>query len=465
MPLKLLTSPGSRWPGVLAGNRQSEIWSAFLELTRCEQLERDEFYAGQEEQLIELLKHCQDHVPYYRERWSAGMARGLDDLTHYPILSRRELAENFQQLSAQRLPAGHVALGIRHSSGSTGEPVQVRQTSATQLWHYAFYLRSLEWGRFDPTKTFAAIRYYEPKLARELQKGLQTPSLDPALSGFLKMSPSYVMDVHVDVRAQFEWLSKIQPDYIVSYPSNLVALGRLNRSTGELKPDRILSLSEELTEFDESMIVTDFACRVHNVYSCHEAGILALPCPASSSDLHVCEDNVVLEIVDEVGRPCPVGVEGRVLVTTLHNFGTPLVRYDIGDRAAWSARECGCGRPHRLIQRPSGKRQPLFTLPNGNRKNSMALAAGMRRIGGQRQFRVTQKNPRQILVEGVAVSSFCDYRSDASEGRKEETRRMIEEFLESTEIQVLFAAYDSRLPLRAGGKSPHLVTEIPEPAD
>lgn len=453
--IQLLTSPGSRWPALLPGNRHSEIWAAYLELLRSERLTYTELRKNQEEQLIEVLRHCKNYVPYYRDRWKDGMPVGIDALEQYPILSRRDLASNFDLLAANRLPPGQSAFGESFTSGSTGEPVRVRTTNMTELWLRTLYLRELEWGRFDTTKTFAAIRYYHPKVARELAGGIKMPTLD-ARFGFLKTSPAYIMDVHTDPAIQLEWLAQVKADYLVSYPSNLLALSHLNNQRAEpVRFFRIRSLSEELTADDARAIQMSFHSFVTNSYSSYESGPIATTC--TKGMMHVHEENVHIEIVDDQGRPRGCAQEGRVLVTTLQNFAMPLVRYDIGDRASWAI-GCDCGLPHRVMYWPQGKRHPLFTLPDGlQQKNSIGIAAAVRRIGGVVQFRVTQKAPNRILFELVPGP---DWGAD----KQADNRQFLTEFLESSDIQVHFVEYPTRLPLRDGGKSPHLVTEVKDPA-
>lgn len=448
-----MKSAGSRWPAILPGNRNSEVWSAYLELVRGERKNR-EFWVGQEEQLIDMLQHCSKNVPYYRERWNPGQAVGREALKHFPILSRRELAENLGQLIADKLPAGHSILGSRYTSGSTGTPVEVKTTNVTALWHLAMNLRILDWAETDTELPQAGIRFHEPHIAKELGNGLRMPVFEPAFGGFLRMAPGHIMDVHTDPALQMKWLREVRPDYLTSYPSNLIALVHQNQKD-PLRLRGVTSMSEALSEQEEDAIVESFGCYVVNVYSSHEVGMIASPCrQLYPGRLHVYEENVLLEIVDDNGKACKTGEYGRVLLTTLHNYATPLIRYDIGDMAAWSASlNCGCGRPHRMIERPLGKRHPLFTLPNGTKKSSIGLAAAMRRLGGARQFRITQKTPTRVLVECLPMQSW-------NEQWKVSVEALMREFLESNEVSVLVATYADRLPLTMSGKSPHLVTEV-----
>ena len=61
-------------------------------------------------------------------------------------------------------------------------------------------------------------------------------------------------------------------------------------------------------------------------------GIIALQCP-SGGLYHLQSESVHVEILDEAGRPCAPGEIGRVIVSPLHNFAMPLLRYESGDYA------------------------------------------------------------------------------------------------------------------------------------
>ena len=84
-------------------------------------------------------------------------------------------------------------------------------------------------------------------------------------------------------------------------------------------------------------------------YVATEVGFLAVEC-AAHDGLHVLDDHVEVEIVDDDGRPCRPGEEGQVLVTPLHARTLPLIRYRLGDRATWTAGACGCGDPGRTTR-------------------------------------------------------------------------------------------------------------------
>jgi phenylacetate-CoA ligase len=73
---------------------------------------------------------------------------------------------------------------------------------------------------------------------------------------------------------------------------------------------------------------------------------------------------VFLEIVDEQGKPCLPHQPGRVLITTLHNFATPLIRYELGDYAEFGD-PCPCGRGLPVIKKILGRKRNRLIFPDG----------------------------------------------------------------------------------------------------
>jgi phenylacetate-CoA ligase len=82
---------------------------------------------------------------------------------------------------------------------------------------------------------------------------------------------------------------------------------------------------------------------------------------------------VILEVLDEAGQMCPPGATGRVVLTTLHNFLAPFLRYDIMDEAVVGPARYACGRGLPTLVRVVGKRIIMLQLPGGRAKTSSDL--------------------------------------------------------------------------------------------
>lgn len=449
--------PGQCWPR-LPDACLSQVWVAYQTLDATQWLSAADIEIRQLSQFRELLSHCRRHVPYYRDLLAAhgiesDAIQSMSDLRRIPLLSRGAWQQHFDRFCAEQLPAGTVALDEDRTSGTSGVPVRVLKTNIFYVWWQAFYLRDLEWSGLRPSGTMASIRS-TLKEGVELERLLQGQRMrcwNPVLEPLLETGPLFGMDLRQDPKRQIEWLTEVNPDYLLSHTSNLELLANmlLEEPRSFPKLAAIQAISETLSDEARKKIETAFQAPVRNLYSCAEAGYLASPCPAGGG-LHVHAENVIVEILDEAGRPCRPGETGRVVLTVLHNFRSPFIRYDIGDFAAQSAEPCPCGRGLPLLTRVEGKARPHFKLPGGRWKHSSELVHVVTAVGAHHQHQVVQCALDQVIVRIVP----------SREWTSEHGRRLVEGvrgFFESP-VAVQLEVRD-RLELSPSGKLRSMVCE------
>ena len=104
--------------------------------------------------------------------------------------------------------------------------------------------------------------------------------------------------------------------------------------------------------------------RPFNVYGATETSGVAADCDRHPG-MHLFEDLVLTEVVDEHHRPVPAGTFGaKVLVTVLFSRTLPLIRYEMSDSVRLAAdQRCGCGRPYRLLDAIQGREQDALRFP------------------------------------------------------------------------------------------------------
>ncbi len=455
---RLRSLAGNTWPAIPPADG-SQVWSAYLELGRTQWLGHEEIIEGQLEQFRLLLQHCLQHVPHYRKLFGSldiipSDIRTLQDFQRIPVLTRHTYQDN-SGFVAQQLPPGTVAVGKAFTSGTSGMPVQVGATNLTTLMWLAFYLRDLEWCNIDPRGTLAVIRTLEFSQSEKqlsFRRGMSLPYWNSQIHHLIETGQSHGLDIHEEPGRQLQWLQEIAPDYLLSYPSILTFLAHLILEGGEKIPRLkcIQSMSETLDETNQLLIEQAFGVPVKNMYSCREAGYLASPCQ-SGQGLHVHAENVILEILDDQHRPCQPGQTGTVVLTALHNFLTPLIRYEILDEATLASEQCPCGRGLPLLRRVDGKVHPMLNLATGSKKNSAALVVALQELGGIRQHQIIQKATDQVQVRIVPKDRWTQEQSG-------QIARMIDDYLESrvhTVVEVL-----DRIELPVNGKLRVVVVEM-----
>jgi len=127
----------------------------------------------------------------------------------------------------------------------------------------------------------------------------------------------------------------------------------------------VFSASEVLTDSTRALAAQAWTIRPFNVYAATETSGIAADCDRRAG-MHLFEDLVITEVVDEHHRPIPAGTFGaKVLVTVLFSRTLPLIRYEMSDSVRLATdQRCGCGRPYRLLDAIQGREQDTLRFPS-----------------------------------------------------------------------------------------------------
>jgi phenylacetate-CoA ligase len=208
--------------------------------------------------------------------------------------------------------------------------------------------------------------------------------------------PGVQLGVHADLDAQCRWLLTERPDYLLSYPSNLSALARhtLDRGIELSFLTGVLTFGEALSDELRDELRTAWQVELTDMYSAQEMGCIALQCPDAQC-YHVQSECVLVEVLDGNGTPCRPGETGRIVVTDLHNFEMPLVRYELGDYAT-VGEPCRCGRGLPVLKSIVGRVRNMLVLPDGRRRFPRIGAKSLAAITCIRQYQFAQVAPTRI---------------------------------------------------------------------
>jgi phenylacetate-coenzyme A ligase PaaK-like adenylate-forming protein len=103
---------------------------------------------------------------------------------------------------------------------------------------------------------------------------------------------------------------------------------------------------------------------IRGTYSSEEVGQIGSMCPIHQDYYHIAGSNVLVEVEKEryFVRNKKLG---RILITHLHSYGTPFIRYDIGDIGSLEER-CPCGFDGPVLRDIVGRSKNLLMHPDGN---------------------------------------------------------------------------------------------------
>jgi phenylacetate-CoA ligase len=354
--------PGVAWPAI-PGQNGAMALSLLHQLEQTQWLSPAKLLELQLQQLAVLVRHAYATVPYYRSHWAGvydpGAPLTYERFARLPLLQRRDLQDQFVALRSANAPAAHGAPEERRTSGSTGTPVRFLATPLTRLYWSAFTLRDHLWHRRDLTLKLAVIR-------REIEPS-DVANWGPATAGVVRTGRSVGNSIFGDVASHLDWILEQRPAYLYTYPTLVAELVKLSMQRG-VRPEGLLevrTLAESLNAEVRAMCRDAWGVPLTDLYSSSEVGYLALQCP-DHEHYHVQSEGVLLEVIDDAGLPCAPGQSGRVVVTALHNFAMPLVRFDILDYAE-VGEPCPCGRGLPVLKRILGRVRNTLVTADGTR--------------------------------------------------------------------------------------------------
>jgi phenylacetate-CoA ligase len=313
-----------------------------------------------------LLAHARAASPFCAGRlsgYNGSAPLTMERWRELPLLSRSDIQGAGDSLHCRYLPPEHGETFSTTTSGSTGQPVTTRGSGLTRFFWDVLTLRDHHWHKRSEDGSHAIIRVFD----FPVEGGLERPDWGAPFNQVYTTGTSALFSLLVDVAQQARWLQRVNPRYLLTYPSNLKALLEIFADTGAVLPglEQVRTIGETLTPDIAEDCLSVWGVPVVDMYSSQEVGYIAMQCPDGDC-YHAQSENLLVEVLDESGSPCGPGQVGQVVVTALHNFATPLIRYAIGDYAEL-AEPCSCGRGLLSLRRILGRRRNLLTLPTGER--------------------------------------------------------------------------------------------------
>ena len=323
----------------------------------------------QDNVLKDLLPFVAKHVPFYRERLAPVFHKdgsfNPENWAKLPILTPKELRDNREAFRPSELPASHGKAARYVSSGSIGRPTAFYRSALSEVAQNAAHYRHYRAFNFDMQRNLAMIRAFDSALARSRSVPADRSKIPWAADWFAGGPAGFVqsLTVFTPIAKQVEWLNGLGQVYLNTFPSNALAIARHVARNPEARPQvlAILTAGEPLTDEIRRQCSEHLGCSCIDLYSSAECGLIASDCPAGKV-MHVQSELCRVEILDRNNKPARQGAWGRLIVTPLYNFATPLIRYDTGDLVR-AASPCVCGRNHPAIERGTGRPSNMFYLP------------------------------------------------------------------------------------------------------
>src|SRR5262249_13256567 len=137
---------------------------------------------------------------------------------------------------------------------------------------------------------------------------------------------------------------------------------------------------------------------VRSTYSAQEVGPIGFECQHVSGNYHVATSNVIVEVNSDETYQLGSQRLGRVLVTHLHSYATPFIRYDMGDLAVLSS-ECACGHRGPTLSNVYGRGRNLLKHKDGTVSPFYLGPALITKLPELKEYRIRQTGVGTLVVE------------------------------------------------------------------
>lgn len=354
-----------------------------IDVKHSEQLERISLDKLRRDRFEELLQHVFKHSDFYNDLYrSHGITpKDIPDIKieDLPIIDKQIMMDNYDSFVCDKtIKKSDLELFIsnpdNHGKKYKGR-YQVILTSGS-TGHIGFFIYDIR--SWNITKAMAITRVSKAKLN----------PLNKIKLAFIGVTDGHYAGISLSSNApklfyDFEYFSvnkpeenileeinRFQPNSLCGYSSSIHMLAdeqlhdKLN-----IKPKSIICSADQMTDSMRSTIKEAFNVNPRNFYAASESLCMAAECD-NHKGLHLFEDWHCYEVVDSNFQAVNAGKSGSLLLTTLHNYTQPLIRYQIHDEIILDPNKCNCGRSTTLIKKISGRSEEFlwFELPDGKKE-------------------------------------------------------------------------------------------------
>jgi len=357
-------------------------------------------------ELKALLAHVFESVPYLREKYrAAGITWAdlgtWDDFRHLPALTRAEVNAHGRELCSTT----YTGRLLPHATGgSTGVPTRFFRTYESYDWRTAAKDRAYGWSGWRLGQR-AMYLWGAPVGAVSWRQTLKTRAYEAMQRQLVINTFSQSDALWADVLAR---ALRFRPVLIVGYVSSLEAFADYLRRVDRMIPGVgcAIAAAEPLHEEARRRIEQGLGVPLFNTYGSREFMSIAAECDYRDG-LHIHSENLVVETRDPGDH-----VASELLVTDLHNYGMPFVRYASGDLGRITHDLCPCGRGLPRLDRIEGRVVDALRTIDGRTVPGEFFPHLLKEIPELAEYRVEQKSLDRLVISAVLTHALSE-RSEA----------------------------------------------------
>ncbi len=370
------------------------------EQKRMIRLPEERVSAIREEKFLAMVDYAYRNVPLYRKRWdAAGVSpadiRTLDDIGKLPVITKEDIRNGFPAETVSRRVNLADCLIFR-TSGSAGEPCTIawdRRCAIRFLTLTSPYFMGHYLGVDLKTAAYVVVVGRGDTLPPVSLDGQDERSVRGMIA---KGSISFIDALEPPGRI-VEIINETRADIVVGYPGIMAMVAHHAKMHAvPIHSPKVVGLTAERASRQSRALIEEvFRAPTAICYAATETGVIGAT-QISGDSYRLFTWDVVLELLDDDGRPVSPGETGSVVVTTLNNRAMPLIRYaGLADLASFGTQECAYGA---YLDNIEGRRIEALARNNGERVNPYLVDAILADVQGITQYQVIQHSLHDLEI-------------------------------------------------------------------
>lgn len=340
-------------------NRYGKAYYDHLEyLKKIYKYSREELEKLQFNELMNLLNNTVEKSKFYRELYEGidiNSFKSINDLRKLPIVTKEMIRKNIDDVIT--IPKESSSVG--NTGGTTGKSLTVYNRPEDTQKRMAV---------LDYFKMKHGFKNMKMKKATFMGKHIIPPTQKKKVfwrynAAIKQMVYSSFHVTEENIPYYIKSLNKFKPESIDGFPSSIYDIASYilkNSIRLDFKPRAIFPTSETVILEHRDVIEKAFGAKVRDQYASSEGAPFVWEC--SCGNYHYDITTGVIENIDG---------SNEILVTSFTTYGTPLIRYRIGDSMIFEdpGKVCDCGFNTPLVKKIEGRAVDFLYSTRGAKIN------------------------------------------------------------------------------------------------
>jgi len=318
----------------------------------------------QQKELLKLIKYAYNNSQFYKELYkdvNVENFKTINDLKLLPIVDKEMLRANLESVTTIKASAAIEG----HTGGTTGKSLVVLFTKEDMMKRMAM---------LDHFKSRIGFEHIKMKRATFNGKHIIPPTQYKKVfwrynaACKQKMYSSFHL-TEENMKYYVESLNKFKPQAIDGFFMSICDIANyIERHNLKITftPIAIFPTSETLSQSGRELLERVFKCKVYDQYASSEGAPFVTEC--EKQELHIELSSGVFEKYEKD--------TDEVLVTSFTTYGTPLIRYKIGDAMTFEDTQqvCECDNQTPIVKEIQGRNLDFLYTFEGAKINGGNVA-------------------------------------------------------------------------------------------